>query len=415
MDTSTGRCRPAVEGGLRVLVASSLLLPSLGCGSDVRDEAPGSGRLVVAADEVHVVGTSDALSVVLDLEVLPDGRLWLLNSDPPLFVGFEPNGDLIATHGDIGGGPEEFQRPAGFVVGAPGGEAWVFDTGRHGLVRVSTPDEPWTDLRIPRTDLPPGTVQGGLDLLTPLVRTARLGDEVVLPHSTGTLESGVWSLVQAILRADLMAFDPRSGGIERVVSIDESIDDPFPGFNATEGGFPLWRRLWAVCAEDLRVYDRVRNQLRGFDRDGVEVQPVQLPPTGLAEIAPEDFARVIFPIRQAEVTGGNRLTSDDSLRLVRQMAGEVRGSGAELAAYLPPFVDFRCSGSGVMWLRPLDVGGGGLAGGRDWLRVGLDGDARVVTLPPRFDAFRFTEDRVFGVLRDDLDVPSVAWAQLPAG
>jgi len=39
----------------------------------------------------------------------------------------------------------------------------------------------------------------------------------------------------------------------------------------------------------------------------------------------------------------------------------------------------------------------------------------VIMLPPRFDALRFLEDRVFGALRDDLDVPSVAWAQLPGG
>jgi hypothetical protein len=398
-------------------VSCFLLLAVASCSSDRDSDSPEVGPLYIDSTDVHVVGTSDVLAVVQDLEVLPDGRIWVLNSLPPFFIGFGPNGALLGTHGEAGGGPEEFRLPAGFVVGAPGGEAWVLDSRRHGLVRVSRPDEPWSEVRLPRTDLPPGTVQGGLDLMSPVVRTARLGDEIVLPHSTGTLESGVFSMVEAMLKADLMRLDPATGAVRRVLSIGGSLEDPFSGFTPTEGGFPLWKRLWAVCGGYLRVYDRVRNQLRGFDRNGSELEPLDLPPTGLAEVSPQEFARVVFPLRQAEVTGGvgDRLRSEDSLRLVGQMAREVRGTAAQLAAYLPPFVDFRCSPSGTMWLRPIDTAGGGLAGGRAWLRVDADGGSRMIMLPPHFDAFRFFEDRVFGVLRDDLDIPSVAWAQLPGG
>jgi hypothetical protein len=398
-------------------VGCALVAAVVSCSPDVDSDSREVGPVNIEPTDVHVVGTSDVLAVVQDLEVLPDGRIWVLNSLPPFFIGFRPDGELIGTHGQAGGGPEEFRMPAGFVVGAPEGEAWVLDTRRHSLVRVSRPDEPWREVPLPRADLPPGTVQGGLDLLTPLVRTARLGDEVILPHSTGALESGVFSMVEAILKADLMTLDPVAGGVERVLSIGGALEDPFPGFNPTEGGFPLWKRLWAVCGGHLRVYDRVRNQLRGFDRNGRESEPLQLPPTGLAGVTPQDFARVVFPMRQAEVTGavGDRLTSEDSLRLVTQMARDVKGTAAELAAYLPPFVDFRCSRSGTMWLRPIDLDGAGLAGGRAWLRVDPDGASRVIMLPPRFDALRFTDDRVFGVLRDDLDVPSVAWARLPGG
>lgn len=407
-----------VFGGGRRLVVGWALVASLVSCTPARDsDSPEVGPVYIESTAVHVVGTSDALAAVQDLEVLPDGRIWVLNSLPPFFVGFDPDGELIGVHGEVGGGPEEFRLPAGFVVGAPEGEAWVLDTRRHGLVRVSRPDEPWSEVRLPRTQLPPGTVQGGLDLMTPIVRTARLGDEIVLPHSTGTLESGVFSMVEAILKADLMRIDPATGVVELVLNIGGSLEDPFTGFTPTEGGFPLWKRLWAVCGGHLRVYDRVRHQLRGFDREGRELEPIGLPPAGLAEVASQDFARVVFPLRQAEATGGvgGRLSSEDSLRLVSQMARDVKGTAAQLAAYLPPFVDFRCSPSGTMWLRPIDLDGGGLAGGREWLRVDPDGESRVIVLPPRFDAFRFSEDRVFGALRDDLDVPSVAWARLPGG
>lgn len=398
-----------------IVVAIVLIASGVSCGPDAVRESSGPDVFTIESADIRVVGTSDALAEVMDLEVLPDGRVWVLNSLPPFFVGFGSDGELIGVHGEAGGGPEEFRSPAGFVVGAPGGEAWVLDARRHGFVRVSRPDEAWTEVQIPQTELPPGTLQGGVDLLTPLVRTARLGDAIVLPHSTGTLESGLLSMIETILKADLMTFDPTTNGVDRVLRIGEALEDPFPDFNPTEGGFPLWKRLWAVCGERLRVYDRVRNELRGFDRTGAESAPIQLPPTGLAEVAPQDFARVVFPLRQAEVTGevGGRLSSEDSLRLVTQMAREVKGSAAELAAYLPPFVDFRCSPSGTMWLRPIDLAGAGLAGGRAWMRIGPDGASRVINFPPRFDPLRFLDDRVYGALRDDLDVPSVAWIPLP--
>jgi len=391
----------------------------MSCGPPSGDESAAlNGRIEVLSGDVHLLGTAEALAVVHDLEVLPDGRVWVLNSLPPFFVGFEPSGALVGAHGQEGGGPEEYRLPAGFVSGGLDGEAWVLDVRRHSLVRVSRPDEPWAEVPLPRAALPPGSVQGGVDMLTPVVRTARLGDEVVLPHSTGTLELGIFSLVESIQKADLMRLDPASGDVTRLLGLGAALDDPFIGFEPTEGGFPLWKRLWAVCGGDhVRVFDQVRNQLRGFDRWGAEMEPIQLPGDRLAEVTPREFARVVFPLRQAEVTGGVgiRLSREDSVRLTNQMAQGVRGDPAQLAAYLPPYVDFRCSEAGTMWLRPLDIEAGGLSGGKAWLRVGTDGVSRVVLLPERFDALRFTEDRVWGVQRDELDIAGIAWAELPFG
>ncbi|MEQ8329325.1 MAG: hypothetical protein RH859_02555 [Longimicrobiales bacterium] len=388
----------------------------LGCGPTTDADAPDDGPLEVAASDVRVLGTTPELAVVLDLEVLPDGRVWVINSAPPYFVGFDPDGTLIAAHGQEGGGPEEFRMPAGFVTGGLDGEAWTFDVRRHALIRVSAPDDAWRDVGLPRATLPPGTVQGGMDFMSPVVRTARLGSGVVVPHSTGTLQSGVFTLVESILKADLMRFDPATGTVDSILSLGTALDDPFVGFEAVAGGFPLWKRLWAVCGGDhLRVYDRVRNQLRGFDANGAELEPVALPPTGLEEVSAHDFARAVFLLRQAEATGGvgSRLSPEDSLRLINGMAAELSGEPSQLAAYLPAFVDFRCTEGGTMWLRPLDLDRGGLQGARAWLRVEPDGGTRRVTLPERFDPLRFTDDRVWGVLRDDFDVASVAWAPLP--
>lgn len=167
----------------------------------------------------------------------------------------------------------------------------------------------------------------------------------------------------------------------------------------------------------MRVYDRVRNQLRGFDGSGAEVVSIDLPPVPFTEVSARQFARAVFGMRQAGVTGavGARLTAEDSARVLDQMVGMVKGQPHELASYLPRYVDFRCSDEGTMWMQPLDVGLGGLRGGRLWLRIAPDGDVREVRLPDRFDALRFSGSRVWGVYRDENDLPSVAFIALPRG
>ncbi|MFW6085310.1 MAG: hypothetical protein ACODAA_08860, partial [Gemmatimonadota bacterium] len=58
---------------------------------------------------------------------------------------------------------------------------------------------------------------------------------------------------------------------------------------------------------------------------------------------------------------------------------------------------------------------GGLEGGPAWLRITPDGDVHEIRLPGRFDALRFTRDRIWGVQRDTLNVASLAWIGLPVG
>lgn len=62
-----------------------------------------------------------------------------------------------------------------------------------------------------------------------------------------------------------------------------------------------------------------------------------------------------------------------------------------------------------MWLRPLALETGGMRGGPAWVRVDRDDGAREVRFPERFDPFRFADGRVWGVVRDELDMPKVGW------
>lgn len=397
--------------------AALLLTAVLAACSGDSTPADGSGPIVFASDDVHLMGSSESIGEVRDLAVDSDGSVWVLNSTEPFFVEFDPAGAVVEAYGRQGGGPEEFPMPAGFVSQEMDGAPWVFDFVRHAFFRVSADEGARTEVRVPRDQVPVGTVRGGMSLMTNMVRTARLGDELVFPWTTGTLSSGISSYHMSLLQADMAALDPKTGEVRPVLSLGERLEDPSVGFVATDGGFPLWYRLWAVCGNDIRVYDRVRNQLRGFSADGAEVAPVDLPPVQLTSVTPVEFARATFLLRQAEATGGvgDRLSSADSVNLVNETANSLDGSGEELAAYLPRFVDFRCADDGGMWLQPVDLVAGGMAGSSTWLRVTADGDAREVRLPPRFDAKRFEMGRIWGVQRDELDVAAVAWIAFDPG
>lgn len=404
--TRACRCAAALLSGTAFVACAD--------GADA-DGDPSSPAIELSASAIEVLGTSDSLAVVRDLEVLADGSVWVLNSQEPYFMGFGAGGEPLGAHGSAGGGPDEFPMPSAFVAGGWGGEAWVLDLLHHALIRISRPNDA-EQFPLVSTAVPRGSVRSGMSMLDPSVRTARLGREIVVPHSTATMDGGVLQFRYGLLGADLVAVDPETGGARNLVALGDVLDDPSGDFIQSDGGFPLWYRLWASCGENLvRVHDRVRNQLRGFDGSGAETDPIDLPPVPFTEVTPRQFAGAVFALRQAEVTGdvAARLTPEDSLRLVNQMADMVQGTPRELASYLPRYVDFRCSEDGTMWLRPLDLDAGGLSGGPVWLRIEPDGAVREVRLPDRFDALRFTSSRIWGVSRDEFDRSSVASIPLP--
>ena len=158
-----------------------------------------------------------------------------------------------------------------------------------------------------------------MNMLGNSVRTARMGREIIVPRSTATMESGVLQFRFSLLLADLVAVDPETGTTRDLVALGEVLDDPSGDFIPSEGAFPLWYRLWAPCGDDLvRVHDRVRNQLRGFDGSGTEVDSIDLPPLPFTDVTPRQFAAAVFGMRQAELTGevAGRLTEQDSLRVL---------------------------------------------------------------------------------------------------
>lgn len=379
-------------------------------------ESAADAPRVFGAGDVELLGTSESLAFVLDLEVLPDGRVWVLNSIEPFFVAFAPDGTVLAEHGVEGGGPEEVRRPVSFVTGGIDGEVWALDTGRHAFIRVSRQDSPGTPIALPQDSVPPVSLIGFREVTFVRVRTARLGEEVIVPRTSTSGGSGMLSVWRSIWGADLLAFDPATGSARTVVRLGEALGDPTPHV-PTELEFPpipVWYRLWTVCSgSEVRVHDRLRNQIRGFNATGAELPPIALPEPSLTSVTRERFARAMLEAAAVEAAGsiGPGPPRVDTARLLPGLRQRIQGDGAELAALLPRYVDLHCTEDGVLWIRPFDIEVGGLRGGPGWLRITPDGRMREVRLPPRFDPLRFTSGRIWGIQRDTLDVASVAWIE----
>lgn len=403
--------RPAM-GCVGVLLATMM---TASCEAARNQEGDEAGVLVLEPSNVTILGTSSAIAVVQDVEPLPDGRVWVLNSIEPFFIGFDARGEVTHEYGQAGGGPEEFRAPRGFVTGGIAGEAWAFDWPRNAIIEISQPDDTWSEIALPGEHVRPGQVIGGRDLTDNRVRLARLGGEVIIPRTTGTMDAGMLSFWLAIWGADLLALDLETDSVRTLLSLGEVLGDPTGNLEMTGfPPFPIWFRLWAVCGEELRVYDRLGNQVRAFSSDGTELAATPLPPPRFTTVTHREFGRAVLGLIMAEQMGavGGQVSPEDSLRILNQALANSQGEPEQLAQFLPRYVDFRCEPDGTLWLRPLDLELGGLRGGPAWLRVRRDGTTHEVRFPERFDPYRFTAERVWGVQRDELDVASIAWIEL---
>jgi len=258
---SPWRTRAAVATAAFALTS----LAHTGCDSGPDSVVEGIGApTVLQSSDVHVIGTSDVIAAVEDLEVLSDGAVWVLNSLEPFVIGFGPDGDVIQVHGSQGGGPEEFRAPTAFVSGGIDGQAWLFDPPRHALIEISHQGTVWSEISLSNDLLLPGSLRGGMNLFGMVnngVRMARMGDEIILATNTGSMDLGwltFWALNWA---ADLVALDLETGSAQKVISLGEALGDPTVDFERTDGGLPLWFRLW-VSAQTPRSASTIDAAMR---------------------------------------------------------------------------------------------------------------------------------------------------------
>lgn len=409
---------------LTALTGLAALVALTACGRESSGSAGAeSAAIVVPSSDVHVVGTPESVTSVRDLDVLSDGSVWVLDAAEPFFVGFRPDGTVLRAYGRRGGGPGEFGNPVGFVEGGIDGQAWAFDMRRHAMIEVSRPDSADGEILLPRRTIPPMSLMPGISVVSNYaVRTARLGRDLILPRRSHPRETGIFSYWLSVWTADLVALDPKTDSVHTVVSLDRVLGDATSHFDMTGSAlpFPLWNRLWTVCQDrEIRVYDRLRNTVLRFGADGTELGSIALPPVSTTPVTREQYARDVFTFALVEVmgrvpaTGRYEVSPADTARILKGLMSRITAPPERLTKLLPRYTDLRCDAQGTMWMRPFDAGEGGLTGGPVWLRIMPDGRTDRVRLPDRFDPYRFTLRRIWGVQRDTLDVASVAWIAAP--
>lgn len=403
---------------LAVVVALLASTASLLAGCE--GEAPEGPREPSASreippDELVVVGASERLSRVRDLELGPDGTVWVLNDVPPYFLAFE-EGELAASFGAEGDGPNEFRAPGALVWSEDA--LWAFD--RHALVRVAAPEPleeyervaipdelgrerlvPFDEMRLSQ-DLSPGVVREG-------VRTAEGGFLLAAGRTPGPPLRMLWE-------AELVVLSP-DGSLRPELDLAELTDRNVETEEPAEGATALLPfPLVASCGPDRRAfYDPDRNHVRVWTPDGVEAEPVALPPERRVPVDEETLFDILVSGVLSEVPSAALAVEEAQLR--ERFSEAYPRLREALADVFPEYVSIRCGADGAFWLQRFDPESEREGRGRDWLRLragsGQDG-ARIeeVRFPERFVPMRFAADGVYGAVLDEWDVPSVARAEL---
>ena len=91
---------------------------------------------------------------------------------------------------------------------------------RHAMIRISQPEADWAEVPLQSASLPRGTLAPGMSMLNSSVRTARLGRELIVPRTNGSMQDGVLRLRFAILEADLIAVDPEAGEVRDILALE---------------------------------------------------------------------------------------------------------------------------------------------------------------------------------------------------
>jgi hypothetical protein len=390
------------------LLATLLALSA--CSSDADSGSDGGPLHEIPDDAVQVVASSESLTLVRDLEIAGDGTIWVLDEHPPYFVGFDPEGEVVAEFGVRGDGPLEFSHPVSLVVttGETAG-VWSYDRIRHAFIRLAAPNgasnQPeGTSIPLPRDVVSPGGFlygTGGVPSMHPWMDASGGSVFAAHPAGAGSRGSSFWSA--RVVEIPLETGTP----VERWDMADY-LPDPaglYPGANEF---LPI--PLWATCpGGEGWMYDPAAHQLRSLDTDRTH----DLHPARTVAFTTERLIDMILPMIQAEVPSSER-PPDDELR--EMLTLEVEQMSDEFAQVFPEYFQLLCAPDGTLWLQQYHWSEGHEGAGHLWERIPPDhtGDLpERVLFPDGFQPFRIILDRAWGIVRDDFDVPAVAWVPLP--
>lgn len=407
--------RPApTRTALPFLLAASAILA--GCESS-GDGATVGGRpgdeIRLSADDLQVVGTSEVLSLVRDLKIDTDGTVWVLNNTAPFLVAFDPDGGIIAEIGEQGEGPRELRDPvtlAAVRAGGPGLDGvWLFDRARHAMVRVSapglSPEEALTSRVVP---FPPDQVDlysllsrvGGMPMPDAWIAVAGRSVLAALPADGSPRGSGYWT-------AQVHDLSLADSAVTVRWDMTEWLPDPEDHHPGATEFIPM--PLWAFCPDGSGwLYDPVRHRVRPLSDP--EAEGIELPAARHAELTADRMFELLVPRMIDEIPNDQR-PPDDQLRDLFER--EIGGILDRFADEMPEYFQMQCGTDGTLWLQELHWAEGYGGAGLNWVRLPAGGVAQVIRMPDGFRAMRFTDGRAWGIVRDELDIPSLTWIGLP--
>lgn len=377
------------------------------CSSDTAPQpstaaAPDAGRDPSIAE----IGTSEEIGHIMDIAEADDGTIWVLNETAPFFVALSPDGEVLRAWGRQGGGPSEFRNPSTLISGSTG--VWVYDRGHHTIMRVDGPEDPVESIMIPRDSIRAGRIasmdQAGTGGDRGWVRSTDSGFLVAVQGPGETSMGRLWT-------ANIVHLD-RDGSTRRVFALGDRLGDAASRFGKADLEFMPYP-VWAVCPDrTAAVYDPISNTVVRINSDDTDGARVQLPPERRLELTLDRVFRMAYSFIRDQAPAGLR---PDSALVYAQLESEWKDVAGEVAPVFPEYADLQCTGDNTLWIQLFDPDRGSMGQGPAWLRIDSAGTISQIEFPEEFEPFRFQADDVLGVVRDDLDIESVARMRLPGG
>jgi hypothetical protein len=392
---------------LRIRVSVLCIVLLAGCSSEAATRAGDASEHVIPAGAVHVVGTSEAIAHIMDVATDDDGTIWILNTAEPFLIAMAQDGSVTRSWGRRGGGPAEFRNPGALVPDAATGKLWLYDRGRHALLRIDGPEEELETVPIPRDAFPSGRVATAENFGTGnprvWVRSAGAGFVFAVSRDGASPFERLWN-------TDLVVVT-RSGEWRDSWAMSAALGDPASRYGSGTTQFMPYP-LWTLCADgSMAQYDPLGNRIRRASADGAPTDSIALPGERRVEITMDRIFRMAYAFMRDQAPAGQR---PDSATMYANLAGQWSALQAASSPVFPEYAEFHCSGDGALWLMLFDADAGMMGRSLDWYRIDAAGRITGYRFPDGFRPLQFEADRILGLQRDELDIESAAWLELPS-
>lgn len=349
----------------------------------------------------QVFETDSVLHDIRDIGVGPTGEIWVLSGFEPFVYRYSPDGKLLHRFGAKGKGPGEIRNPWRIVLtDDPGAPVEVWDVGNRKLVTFSAEGEQVAEKRV---ELPPTPVRGDLRHLSygEATKLRRLGSGYVLQNEPGGLNHPI-----DFVTSQLVRLHPSGAVSDTIIDFRTRFADRIQSVGPATTFVPV--PLWTTCPDGrLVVLDPFQPGILSFapGTRNASAEPVDVPPEPVTD---KDVLRHLDYAIRLEL-GGVEPAPGELDRVVQRA---FRSQRRDFAKTAPPAVDMLCDSDSRVWLEKFATDTDPVGFGRDWTRIAAGGSLTMVRFPAGFRPRVIAGDRAVGILRDSLDVQSIAVASI---